>query len=281
MATTGASGSREMVGQPPPPEWRQGLRGLPAPAWRYFTRVSSTNDVAWQWAETGAAEGCFVFAEAQTAGRGRHGRRWFTRPGRGLALSLIVRPLPGEEAYLPRYAAWAALAMSEALAQWGLQVWLKWPNDLLLHGHKIGGVLAETRWQGPIPRAAIIGIGLNVYAGSAPPPAAVDFPAGDIASLSSVAVPRPALVAAFWRRWAAWRTRLGQDVFLTAWEARLAYRGRSVQVTLPDGRVWQGTLLGLTSAGGLLLATPQGIRVVQHSGTLRPNSRADALGISA
>ena len=259
-------------GQPPPPPWQAALRGLPAPAWRYYSRVGSTNDVAWAWADAGAAEGCFVVADAQTAGRGRAGRRWFTPPARALALSLIVRPLPGEAAHLHRYAAWAALAMAEALEAWGITVQLKWPNDLLLAGRKIGGVLAETRWQGPRPQAAVVGVGVNVLRGSAPPPDAVDYPAGDVESLTGRAPARPALVAAFWRRWAWWRPRVGQPALMTAWEQRLAFRGQRVRVTLPDGAVVQGVVQGLASDGGLVLHTPHGPRTVHHAAQVRPGA---------
>ncbi len=254
---------------PPPPAWRAALDGLPAPAWRYYPRVGSTNDAAWAWAATGAAEGCFVVADAQTAGRGRSGRRWYTPPQRALAVSVVVRPLPGEAAHLPRYAAWAALAMAEALAQWDVPVALKWPNDLLLHDRKIGGALAETRWQGDTPWAAVLGVGVNLLRGSTPPSHAVDYPAGDVESLTGRALPRPQVTAAFWRRWAWWRPRLGSPAFVAAWQQRLAWRGQQVRVHTPQGETVEGVLHGLDPEGGLRLLTAAGPRVIRHAGTVR------------
>ena len=254
----------------PPLAWRAALDPLPLPAWRYYARVGSTNDVARAWAQQGAAEGCLVLAEAQTAGRGRRGRAWHTPAGRALALSLVVRPLPGEEAHLNRYAAWAALAMVLALEGYGVPARLKWPNDLLLHGRKIGGVLAEATWQGNRPRAVVVGLGLNVLRGSAPRPEAVDYPAGDLESLTGRRLPRPALVAAFWRRWAWWRPHIGRPAFVHAWEARLAWRGRAVEVRPPAGEAVRGVLLGLTPEGGLRVRTAEGERVVHHAATVRP-----------
>ncbi len=254
----------------PPAGWRAALDGLPLPAWRYYPRVGSTNDAAWAWIEQGAAEGCLVVADEQTAGRGRRGRRWHTAPRAAVAVSVVVRPLPGEEAWLSRYAAWAALAMSEALAQWGVRVALKWPNDLLLQGRKVGGVLAETRWQGETPRAAVLGVGVNLLRGSAPRPEVLDYPAGDVESLTGRALPRPQVVAAFWQRWAWWRPRVGSPALVAAWEQRLAWRGQRVRVTTPAGEVLEGRVLGLDPAGGLRVHTAQGPRVVHHGGTVRP-----------
>ena len=254
---------------PPPPGWRAALDGLPLPAWRYYPRVGSTNDATWDWAVQGAAEGCLVVADAQTAGRGRRGRRWFTHPGRALALSVVVRLLPGAAARLPRYAAWTALAMAEALAQWDVPVALKWPNDLLLHDRKIGGALAETRWQGDTPWAAVLGVGVNLLRGSAPQPQAVDYPAGDVESLTGRALPRPQVTAAFWRRWAWWRPRLGSPAFVDAWQRRLAWRGQRVQVRTPQDEVLEGVLQGLDANGGLRILTAGGPRVVRHAATVR------------
>ena len=253
----------------PPRVWRVALDGVPLPAWRYFSTVTSTNDAAWSWAEQGAAEGCLVTADEQTAGRGRRGRRWHTPPRVAVAVSVVVRPLPGEAAHLPRYAAWAALAMAEALERWGVAVALKWPNDLLLRDAKIGGALAEARWQGERVAGAVLGVGVNVRQGSAPRPETLDYPAGDVETLTGKSLPRPALVAAFWDRWAWWRSRIGSGAFVAAWQQRLAWRGQRVEVTTPDGVTFQGVLQGLDARGRLHVRTAAGLRAVSHAGTVR------------
>ncbi|NPA06376.1 MAG: biotin--[acetyl-CoA-carboxylase] ligase [Chloroflexi bacterium] len=256
-------------GDPPPPIWQQAFAGLPIPAWRWYRRVSSTQDVAWAWAELGAADGVLVAAEAQTAGRGRAGRRWYSRPGASLTVSVVARPFAEEQPWLSRYTAWAALAMADALASWGVNVRIKWPNDLLLDGRKIGGVLVELHWRAAQPEVAILGVGVNLSPEAVPRPEQLDFPAGSIAGLRKVRIPAPTLAAQFWRAWTAWRGRLTSFAFLAAWDARLAYRGQWVEVRAGHER-WRGILLGLREDGALRLRTPSGERAVWQVDHLRP-----------
>ena len=122
----------------------------------FFDSVDSTNSVAAGLADDPANDGLAVLAAEQTAGRGQHGRRWQCRPGDGVLLSVLLFPPPA----LRRPAvltAWAAVAVCETVhALTGLQARIKWPNDVLLRGRKVCGILIE---QG---RAAVVGVGLNV-----------------------------------------------------------------------------------------------------------------------
>ncbi|NPA92529.1 MAG: biotin--[acetyl-CoA-carboxylase] ligase [Chloroflexi bacterium] len=230
------------------------LAALPLPAWRFYDVVGSTNDVALQWAAQGAAEGCLVIADAQTQGRGRSGSRWWTTPQASLAVSLIARPLPTEREALPRFTAWAALALAEALAQThGLQAAIKWPNDVLLEGRKVAGVLAETLWDGNTPQAVIVGIGVNLATQAVPPRQEVDFPATSVAHVLGTTPDRWALLDALLQRMLFWRNRLASQRFIRAWENRLAYRGEIVQAG-----THQGVLLGLDAQGGLRLRCADG-----------------------
>ena len=115
--------------------------------------TSSTNDIARRLAAGGAPHGVLVTAGAQTEGRGRQGRTWSAPPGTGLLMSLILRDPPS---LLPLA---AGLAVSDAVAAFGINATLKWPNDVLSDGRKLAGILAEGR---PQEGWAIIGIGLNV-----------------------------------------------------------------------------------------------------------------------
>jgi BirA family biotin operon repressor/biotin-[acetyl-CoA-carboxylase] ligase len=143
-----------------------------------FQRIGSTNDEARRLAQAAAPEGLLVVAEAQTAGRGRAGRRWLTPAGSALAFSLVLRPaIPPAQA--TRLTMIAGLAVCEAIELvTGLPVSLKWPNDIWLAGQKAGGILVETATTAgddqPV-EYAVVGIGLNVH--EAPPASAVDFPA--------------------------------------------------------------------------------------------------------
>lgn len=127
---------------------------------RALGSVSSTNDVAWAWAEAGCPEGTAVFAEEQVQGRGRHGRSWFSPRGRGLLMSVVLRP-SGSGVGPAHITALAALAVAEAIeAEAGLDARIRWPNDVVLRDRKVAGVLAEFRGCRVSP--CVVGIGVNV-----------------------------------------------------------------------------------------------------------------------
>lgn len=128
----------------------------------YYDEVSSTNDVLREKAAAGAPEGCVVIAGTQTAGRGRRGKQWLSLPGKGVYLSLLLRPRwPATES--PFIAFFAALAAARALDRLNIgAVKLKWPNDVLVKGKKIGGVLVEPRINRGCIEFVVVGVGINV-----------------------------------------------------------------------------------------------------------------------
>jgi BirA family transcriptional regulator, biotin operon repressor / biotin---[acetyl-CoA-carboxylase] ligase len=131
---------------------------------RYAAEVDSTNDLAIELASRGAPEGTAVLADAQRAGRGRRGRSWFSPPGAGLYLSVVVRPVGPTDA-LPLVTLAAGVAAARALrAATGLDVELKWPNDLVAGRpwRKLGGVLCEAVGGGATVDAIVVGIGINL-----------------------------------------------------------------------------------------------------------------------
>lgn len=141
-----------------PAEWRArwGLPDL-----RIFRSVGSTSDVARQLAEQGAPAGTTVLAEEQRAGRGRRGRTWTAGAGESLLLSIVLRPPEaGAAAVLPLRLALAIAGAVDALA--GTDLGIKWPNDLVAEGRKLGGLLCEGAIEGTRPLFVIAGIGLNV-----------------------------------------------------------------------------------------------------------------------
>ena len=121
----------------------------------------STNDLAAEKARAAAAHGLCVVAEAQQRGRGRVGRQWFSPPRRNVYLSLLVRP-PLAPMALPPLALAVGVAAHEALAELGVAVDLKWPNDVLAGGKKLGGILIEMASELTRVSFAVIGIGVNV-----------------------------------------------------------------------------------------------------------------------
>lgn len=138
---------------------------------RYFAEVDSTNDVALSLCAAGAQEGTSVLADVQRAGRGRRGRTWFSPPGAGLYLSVVVRPGPsGRTLSLLTLAAGIAAADAVTTTS-GLPVELKWPNDLVSGRpwRKLGGLLCESVGGNAGVDAVVVGIGINLRPVAYPP----------------------------------------------------------------------------------------------------------------
>ena len=148
----------------------------------YFSTIGSTNDLAARLAGSGAGEGTTVAAEAQTAGRGRLGRTWFSPQGAGLYVSVVIRPDPAQgqapgkirQALALPLPAMLTLAAGVALAEavretTGLSAEIKWPNDLVYERRKLAGILAEGSAQGAALDYVVLGFGVNIRAVAYPP----------------------------------------------------------------------------------------------------------------
>ena len=134
----------------------------------HLRETVSTNTTAKELAANGAAEGTLIVSEMQTGGKGRLGRKWFSPFGEGIYLSFILRPAVSP-AEAPKMTLMAAVAMAEALhSGTGLHVSIKWPNDLLLGGKKLAGILTEISTEMDAVDYVVIGLGLNVNTASFP-----------------------------------------------------------------------------------------------------------------
>lgn len=221
--------------------------------------AGSTNDVAWDALAAGAPDGTVVVADRQTAGRGRAGRAWHTAPGRGLALSVALHP-GCERRQMPVLPLAAGLALARALEALGARAELKWPNDLLLSGRKVSGILAESRGATPdAPDRVVIGVGVNVSQ------AREDFPP-EVAALATslaiegVATTREHVAAEFLNAFEPLWTELqegGAGGVLDAWSRRAGFWGRPLRVSA-EGGVREGIARGLDPSGGLILETAGG-----------------------
>jgi BirA family biotin operon repressor/biotin-[acetyl-CoA-carboxylase] ligase len=235
--------------------------------WRQ--EVDSTQRLARDLARGGAEEGATVIAESQTAGRGRLGRQWHSPPGVNLYCSVVLRPRLAPAA-VPPLALVVGLAVADAVAAVsGMQAALKWPNDVLLGGRKIAGILTELDAELERVHAVIVGIGVNVNGDGFPPELA------DKATSLRLATGRPVDRAAFtagllaalegrYRRFLA----AGFAAMRSEWEACSALTGKEVRVTAPEGEV-AGRVLGVDDDGALRLAGPRGeVRVMAGEVTL-------------
>jgi BirA family biotin operon repressor/biotin-[acetyl-CoA-carboxylase] ligase len=236
---------------------RAALADLPLPSIKYYETIDSTNNEALAWVEHGAAEYSLVFADNQTAGRGRLNRRWVTHSGSALSFSVILHPSPDEAPLLPLFSPLGALAVASALTgDFGASgVEVKWPNDVLIHRRKVCGVLAETVWLGDRPQSIIIGIGINITPRSIPPSNEVIFPAACVESALGGSINRFGFLASVLRSLINWRNQLGSVTFCKAWEHQLAFKGEVVRVEEEGQPPVVGYLLGIAPNGHLQLKT--------------------------
>lgn len=229
---------------------------------RRFPSVTSTMDVCRAYAEQGAGEGLAILADAQTAGRGRAGRVWYSPLGQSLYLSILLRPnLP------PRRIGWltmlGALAVADAISQFSIlnsQLRLKWPNDVLLNGRKVAGVLVESSLTGDRLDYAVLGIGLNVNTGFDDAPEEVQLRATSLREALGHEVDREAvlerLLAAFDARYAMLPASPLAD-----YARRLDTLGRRVRLQVGAESV-EGDALRVEEDGALVVMTHQGERIV-------------------
>lgn len=220
--------------------------------------VASTNDVARRLAEEGAAEGTLVVADYQAAGRGRLGRRWQAPQGSSLLLSLIFRP-PLAPAWAQGLTMVCGLAVADAIeAQTGLEVGLKWPNDVVIGGAKAGGILIELELRGSAVDYAVAGIGLNVNLDPARLEDGLLLPATSLSQALGRPVARLPLLLALLEAVEARYLALcrGQPLH-EAWAARLTTLGQRVVVS-GGGQTLEGLAEGVTAGGALRVRLDDG-----------------------
>lgn len=238
------------------PDLLNSVRGLRfgRPAYLY-QKIGSTNDEAKGLADNGAPEGLLVAAEEQTAGRGRMARRWYTPPGAALAFSLVLRPaLPAAQA--PRLTMLAGLAVCDAIEQLtGQRPGLKWPNDILLSGRKLGGILVEGALRGEALDYAVLGIGLNIS--WSPPPEAVEYAATHLQAETGEPIDRLKLLRAILARMEARYPALTAPSLLADWQARLLLMGEPIVIRTAEGDL-RGQAQSVDDDGALLVRLDTG-----------------------
>jgi len=224
----------------------------------HFESLPSTNDRARDMASAGAAEGTAIVADRQTAGRGRMGRAWSSPAGEGLYLSLILRPrvVPSDASVITLA---AAVAVSETLsAGFGARADIKWPNDVLVGGRKVCGILVESAIEGDRIQHAILGIGVNL--------AQTEFPEEIREGATSLLLetgkrvsPGEVLAPLFEKLDFRYRQSLeNPGAVLRRWEELSSYaRNCPVRITSFDS-VTEGITRGLSERGGLMIESSDG-----------------------
>jgi len=248
---------------------RSSLSKLPLGAIRYFDSIGSTNDEALAWAANDAQDLSIVVANEQTAGRGRLDRPWFTPPSTALAFSLILRPTADEIPHLSRTVGLAALSIADTIGMLGLAPQIKWPNDILLNGRKVAGVLIELVWSGEDVDCVVIGIGINVAKTAVPTTDILRFPATSLEHVLGEAPDRNKLLHDILASFISLRPHMRSDAFMASWEKSLAYYGRQVRVEMGNEQSVTGKVTGLESDGSLKLSDENGKTVTVRFGDVR------------
>jgi len=243
---------------------------------RFFPGTDSTNRQAKALAAAGAAEGTVVIAEEQTAGRGRRGRAWFSPPRVGIYMSLILRPdIPPQEA--PRFALLAAAAVAAAVRETtGLEVTIKWPNDILAGGRKLGGILTEASMEMDRVEYLIIGVGLNVNLNRRDFPPELQPIATSIRAETGRPTDRILLTKRLLESLEATYNECRREGFapiLKRWQGFSEMLGRRVAVDVGERR-FTGKVAAFGADGSLVLRSPDGETLRFFSGDVHFESFA-------
>jgi BirA family biotin operon repressor/biotin-[acetyl-CoA-carboxylase] ligase len=227
----------------------------------FHDEIGSTNTEALRLAAEGEGSGLWVWAARQSAGKGRAGREWVSLPG-NLFASLLLRPRVPLATVL-QLSLVAGVAAHDALTALAgehvrqLDIRLKWPNDILLGGVKLGGILLESAAAaGTSDPAVVIGTGLNLAHG----PDNLDRPVASLAAAGCPVAPEAAFAALAWAtaEWVArWQDGLGFDIVRAAWAQRAQPIGQPISVHLGAAKI-SGTFLGIDETGALRLSLASG-----------------------
>ncbi len=242
------------------------------PAYRLVVleTVESTNTEAARRAREGAPDGTCIWAKAQTGGRGRRGREWVSPPG-NLYFSLVLRPEAGPDK-VGELGFVAALALRDALGTLVpplTEVRFKWPNDILINGSKVAGILLESSATGrETVDWVVLGIGVNVESF----PEDTEFPATSLAAAGSTDIGPADVLEAFGRCFLAWVNRWLDDGFGPVRASWLNYalgRGEPIEVRL-EGETLTGTFEDIDDRGALVLRMAGEDRRVVTAGDVFP-----------
>jgi BirA family transcriptional regulator, biotin operon repressor / biotin---[acetyl-CoA-carboxylase] ligase len=227
---------------------------------RLLDSVPSTQDELRQLAEEGALEGTLVIAEQQTNGRGRMGRSWVSPAGKGIWMSLLLRP-PVSLQLTPQLTLLTAVALSRAISRIvPVTIGIKWPNDLLVGGKKISGILLESAAEDERLRYVVVGMGISVNLDPTDYPEELLVKAASLKMLSGNAVNRSDLIAAILEEFERLYELYLEQGFATIralWEAHAVTLNNQTLLHTPQGSI-HGVPRGLDEMGGLLVEMEDG-----------------------
>src|SRR5919109_2489827 len=226
----------------------------------YFLELDSTNNFARRLAEQATSAGTIVIAERQTQGRGRAGRSWISPPYMNLYLSIVLRPeLPPAEA--PQITLMAAVALADTVASFmSLPALIKWPNDILVKGKKLAGILTEASSTSERIDFVILGIGINLNFPEELMPEAIRQHATSLLIATQNNIRREVFLRRLIQdldRCYGILEESGFGAIMPRWEARFGLRDRRVRVDMIDGAIF-GKATGIDRDGALIVETDNG-----------------------
>jgi BirA family transcriptional regulator, biotin operon repressor / biotin---[acetyl-CoA-carboxylase] ligase len=239
--------------------------------------IDSTNSRARQLALEGAPDGTIVAADLQTAGRGRLGRKWESPPGENLMFSIILRPRieAPDAGIIPLI---TGLAVARALSETsGLPTICKWPNDVLIRGKKVCGILTESCIENGSIIALIAGIGINVNQKEFPE--AIRESASSLSLLTGMTLDRLSLLSAVLEKFdslSAYTDSSKRTEFLTLYTSSSSMFGLPVTIRHASGSV-SGTATGLDNEGGLVIRDARGHESTWYAGDVTILSKGDTV----
>jgi BirA family biotin operon repressor/biotin-[acetyl-CoA-carboxylase] ligase len=244
---------------------------------RYEETIGSTNDLAAKWAAEGAPHLSLIAANHQTAGRGRGDRKWFTPADSALAFSLLLRPTESPDD-MGHFSGLGALAVCETLRlEYRLEAQIKWPNDVLLMGKKVCGILPEAIWSGAQLEAVILGIGINLTRHAYPKDIPLLYPATSVEEILGHEVDPAEFLQSVLTHLVSWYDRIHSPLFSAKWEQNLAFRGQMVEVIEGERGSTSGRLTGLDETGRLLLELNDGSNQAFGGSEIHLRPRVDSL----
>jgi BirA family transcriptional regulator, biotin operon repressor / biotin---[acetyl-CoA-carboxylase] ligase len=224
-----------------------------------YDETGSTNDEAFRLGMQGAPEGTALIAESQSAGKGRLQRVWHSPAGANIYTSIILRPT-FEAARAPQISLAAGVAVAETLCQYCPdKVWLKWPNDVLIGGKKVCGILAQMKMSGNAIDFVVVGIGINVNLNREQFPKDIQEIATSLAMEAGREILRWELIIHLYENMAKWYRELAENGFgpiKDKWLSLSPMIGKPVAVMFREEAV-SGKAMGLSDDGSLILRTAE------------------------
>jgi len=246
------------------------LEPVPRAGLRLLQSTGSTNDEARAWIEHGASDGATVVADIQTQGRGRAGRSWHAPAGVNLSLSQVILAPPEHLRLVPVLGALCArAAIADHLPQF-YKVGIKWPNDILVLGLKIAGILAELMTE-PV-MGAVLGIGVNVNTRSGQFPNDLRRPAASLRMLAGRNVARADLLDTLLRQIDSYRElwRTSPRLLVAEFAEHCITLGRRILVHPPGSEAFEATAHGIASDGALLCTDDDDNEITVTAGDVDP-----------